>query len=113
MNGAQQETLDWLARRQPPPPFDLERRLMRAVERTQSSATSVADVLADAALESLTSAARAGADRTAANDLLTADALLTYAVEAAAEKGGDRLDALLARLNLSRFDDLLNAHERR
>jgi hypothetical protein len=70
-------------------------------------------LLADAALELLASSARAGADRTAANDLLTADALLTYAVEAAAESGSAALDEMLAGLALDRFDALLAAHERR
>jgi hypothetical protein len=113
MPDARSVALDWLGRRQPPPPFDLERRLVRAVERTQSTGANTAEVLADAGLELLASAARAGAERTAANDLLTADALLTYAIEAATEDGMAALDSILTRLQLHRFDELLAAHERR
>jgi hypothetical protein len=113
MGDARKTALAWLSRRQPPPPFDLERRLIRAVERTHSGAERTPDLLADAGLESLASAARAGSDRTAANDLLTADALLTYAIEAATEEGVSTLETLLARLELNRFDELLAAHERR
>jgi hypothetical protein len=113
MSDPRRTALAWLNRRQPPPPYDLERRLARAVERTNSSAEGTPDLLADAALESLASAAHAGSDRTAANDLLTADALLTYAIEAATEEGVSSLNSLLARLALNRFDELLAAHERR
>jgi hypothetical protein len=113
MTDARSLALDWLGRRQPPPPFDLERRLVRAVERTQSTGLTAAEVLADAGLELLASAARAGAERTAANDLLTADALLTYAIEAATEESVAALDSILARLQLKRFDELLAVHERR
>jgi hypothetical protein len=44
---------------------------------------------------------------------LTADAPLTYAIEAATEEGVRSLNSLLARLELNRFDELLAAHERR
>jgi hypothetical protein len=113
MTNARSLALAWLERQQPPPPFDLERRLVRALERTESTGANTAEVLADAALESLASAARAGAERTAANDLLTADALLTYAIESATEESVAALDALLNRLQLNRFDELLAEHERR
>ena len=112
MASTRADALAWLESRQPAPPFDLGRRLQRAVERTASQAVSVPDLFADAAFEALASAARGGAQRSAANDLLTADALLTYAMEAAAESGPDVLAGVLAHLEIKRFDQELTAHER-
>lgn len=54
--------------------------------------------LVDAAVRCLGQALEVGSDRAAARPLLAADALLTYAVEAAAE-GGASLDDLSADVN--------------
>jgi hypothetical protein len=112
MSSARADAMVWLEQRQPPPPHDLERRLHRALERTTSQAASVPELFADAAFEALASAARHGADRSAANDLLTADALLTYAMEAAAEAGADLLARVVGLLDVKRFEKELAAHER-
>lgn len=78
---------DWLAHREPSPP-----RLLR--ERVEALARSVPDrpddpsaSLLDAAEEALGAIARRPADdRATALDLLAVDALITYALEAAAER---------------------------
>ena len=99
-------TLRWLLERRPPPPFELKRRVVRAVEFIDCDGPTVADVLAAAGLDSLQRSIREGEQRSAANDLLAADALITYACEAAAEQGTDALSALLDHLELARFDAL-------
>jgi hypothetical protein len=100
-------TLDWFDRRQPGPPFELERRLLRAIERLPAAETTVALTLAAGALDALRDAARAGDTRRAANDLLAGDALLTYAFEAAAEQGNATLDQLARDFDVGRFEALL------
>lgn len=85
----------WLASRQPSPPPDLAEAL--EVERSGSSLTST---LADAGLERLGLArARPGRVRESAFRLLEADALLTYACEAALESEQPR--AALRRILLA------------
>ncbi|MGH7471818.1 MAG: hypothetical protein ACRENP_28035, partial [Longimicrobiales bacterium] len=99
-------TLAWLSRRETPPPFELERRVRRAIERLTAPATTVPDVLVAAAFQCMRDAARSGVQRSAANELLAADALLTYACEAAAEQGVDRLEQLTGDLDVNRFEEL-------
>src|SRR5687768_8220140 len=107
MSAVTQSALQWIDRRDPPPPFELHRRLQRALERADAAAAdSIPDALAEAAFDCLRSAVRLGDDRAAANDLLAADALLTYACEAAAETGVDELDVFLQRLEVARFEAL-------
>jgi hypothetical protein len=69
--------------------------------------TGVPDRLAGAALDALARVIRSSPDRSAAVELLAADALLTYACEAAAEEGPEALDRLLDGLPLARFEALL------
>lgn len=101
-----QAALRWLLERRPPGPFELKRRVVRAVEWTDCEAPTIAEVLATAGLDSLQRAVREGEKRSAANDLLAADALITYACEAAAEEGADALSTLLDGLEIARFDAL-------
>lgn len=116
----------WLAARRPPPPPTLAAALReRFADGTESGDR--ADALADAALESLAALAAERATRgskalaaqgaTAAGELaelrarahrlLEADALLTYALEAAAEQSPERLERLAARLSPAAFAGLL------
>lgn len=97
MSDTRTDTIRWLEERDPPPPFELQRRLVRAVERAPAGNT-VTDLLIYSAMASLSNAMRIGDDRTAANDLLAADALLTYAVEAAAEEGIERLADVITQM---------------
>jgi hypothetical protein len=72
--------------------------------RTESE---IPEALAGAAFSCLRAALAGGADRSAAWDLLAADALLTYACEAAAERGPDGLSALGRVVSAERFMQLL------
>ncbi len=76
-------------------------------ERDRVERTAVPDQLARAGLSALARVIRSRPDRSAAIELLAADALLTYACEAAAEAGPDALDRLLRALALPRFESLL------
>lgn len=69
---------------------------------------SVAASLARAGLHALGRVARAAPERGTATELLAADALLTYACEAAAEDGPEALDRLLSELGYARFASLLD-----
>jgi hypothetical protein len=102
-----QATLNWLEARQPPPPFELYRRVRRAVEWSDAEGASVPDMLARVALQSMQRAMRSGTDRGAANDLLAADALLTYACEAAAEQGVGPFEEFIQQLDFPAFEAIL------
>jgi hypothetical protein len=106
---ARRATTTWLSRREIPPPFDLELRVRRAVERVPVPGPSIPDTLVAAAVQCLRDAVRSGHERSAANELLTADALLTYAFEAAAEKGIEHLELLTRALDVARFEQLMRA----
>ena len=74
---------DWIAARAPAPPPALSNRLAEIVgEDVCESSESLPDLLISRAEELL---AHIGNDRSSATDLLAADALITYAMEAAAE----------------------------
>jgi len=74
---------DWLDRRTPPPPQELRDRMSETLEATGDEDDAF-PALASAALEELDRARRSpGRVRESAFHLLTADALLTYACEAA------------------------------
>lgn len=90
-------------------PVELRQALDKALADGQDAeieAGSVADRLAAAGLAALARSIR-GTARSTATDLLAADALLTYACEAAAEAGPSELDRLTAALDLERFAALL------
>lgn len=73
---------DWLASRKPEPPPQLAGRLAEIVGDEAFNGASTADVLIGRGIETLRSAL---SDRDGALDLLAADALITYAMEAAAD----------------------------
>ena len=73
---------DWLASRTPAPPDELVMRLNEAVGDSSATDDELPYALLKCGLEIL---ANIGEDRAAAPDLLAADALITYAMEAAAE----------------------------
>lgn len=86
---------DWLARHVAAAPPSLAKRLMAAVE---DSVEGGSGALAEAALERMRAAAALpDRDRETAYQLLAADALLTYACQAAAEEGPGALRALTDR----------------
>ena len=101
---ARHATLAWLSRREPPPPFELERRVRRAVERLRAPTDTVPHTLAAAALQCLRDAVRDGKQRSAANELLAADALLTFACESAAESGLVELDQFTREFDVDLFE---------
>ena len=87
----------WLDDRYPAPPAELERELRAALATVQRSDRGIVDALTDAARERLTLArSRAGRVRESAFDLLAADALFSYACEAALES--QNREALLLRI---------------
>ncbi len=87
-------------------PEELRRAVAAAMERAPGGVTAVPERLAEVGLGAL-SRALGGTNRSAATDLLVADALLTYACEAAAEAGPAALDRLTGALDLTRFATLL------
>ena len=88
--------MHWMEARRPRPPADLGARL-RGEPVRPAEGTEMAERLLAAAGEALELSLRQpGRVRAAAFDLLAADALLTYACEAALE--GDAPDAALERL---------------
>lgn len=77
---------DWLDSRSPRPPAELSRRLAEIAGDTECDPHDLPTELIGKAEGIL---AGIGDDRSAAADLLAADSLITYAMEAAAEAGGD------------------------
>jgi len=73
---------DWLASRTPRPPQELSARLEQIVGDDACKDYEIAETLVAKAKGILSNV---GNDRTAALELLAADALITYAMEAAAE----------------------------
>ena len=102
---------DWLARRTPPPPPALRDRVAAAIGVSAASDDlGVADICLTAAERLLTDLLRGGCtSRDTALDLLAADALVTYAFEAASEASGE-FDGL-AHAAMQRFAALGVAHE--
>ena len=80
---------DWLATREPPPPPELAAHIAALTRDIESDRAELPQTLVSVAKKILASL---GDGRESANDLLAADALVTYAVEAAAEECAD-LDA--------------------
>ena len=75
---------DWLLSRTPTPPHELKELLLKAAADSCASLNDLPSTLVEKALAVL---ANVGDGRTAAPHLLAADALITYAMEAAAEAG--------------------------
>ena len=94
---------EWLATRTPPPPPALATRVRELLAgRVSDDASLAADRLLDAAERTVATLLREGrTGRESAGDLLAADALVTYAFEAAASDPVGVVDR--ARLAMSRL----------
>lgn len=97
----------WLEERRPAQPSSLAAALDRFTAEAGVAGGGVADRLADAGLLALRAALERPDDRAGAFDLLAADALITYAFEAAAEEGTDAVNRLAGRLGPDRLAELL------
>jgi hypothetical protein len=100
----------WLDARQPPPPPSLRTALDEAVVKWDPQQGGVPVRLAAVGLEVLAQVVRAPATRADALTLLAADALITYACEAAFDddpaERGDPVEAVLDALDMGRFGRL-------
>ena len=83
------EVLAWLDARESRPPPELRERMATALAGAKSE--TLPGALAEAALACLQATVERPEERASALDLLAADALLTYALEAAAELGAETL----------------------
>lgn len=97
----------WLAMRAGAVPPALEARMESAMDDVIDH-DSVPATLADAARECMRDALAAGDDRSAALHLLAADALITYACEAAADGGEPGFDAVARAAEPGRLALLLD-----
>jgi hypothetical protein len=84
---------DWLDAREPAAPPSLRARIDVAIKSVPDAGSSIAATLGEAAVVALRGAVARCEERSAAIDLLAADALLTYMMEAAAEQGPDAIEA--------------------
>lgn len=98
----------WLDGRPEPAPPSVRTEIDRLMADTDP-AEALHDRFAAAALWGLEAVLAGPSDRRSAIPLLAADALLTYACEAAAKEGLGALDALTASLDLDRFSHLLTS----
>lgn len=99
----------WLEERGAAAPGTLYARMRAAVAAAADARAggAVPAVLAGAGVDRLRAVLRSGQDRSVAADLLAADALLTAACEAAAERGPAALTTLLDAHGPARFAALL------
>lgn len=94
---------DWLNEHTAEAPAALRERLSRAIPLSASeNIETPVDALAEAGAESLATAIAAGSDRSAALDLLAADALITLALLAAAQQSPGDLARTARALRLGR-----------
>ncbi len=99
------EVLAWLDARESPPPAELRERMAQALGGLK--AETVPGALAEAALTCLQATMAHGQDRASALDLLAADALLTYALESAAELGAETLRRIAGDYGPAALDRVL------
>lgn len=100
----------WLRARTPAPPEPLLTRMGSALRETGPGLPLPA-ALAAAALPRLQAAIALGDARAAAYDLLAADALLSYAFEAAAELGLESVSAVAETYGPARIAPLIATEE--
>ena len=98
---------DWLDRREATPPPRLLERLREALDAAFTRGVDLPSQFGEAALVCLEAALRRGDDRSAALDLLAADALLTYGCEAAAELDRDEVARFAEHYGAGRLARLL------
>lgn len=96
----------WLDERESAAPASVRAVIDELVAETDPSAQ-LHDRFAAAALDALREVVSTPSDRRMANTLLAADALLTYACEAAAEAGPEALERLTRSLDFERFSNLM------
>jgi hypothetical protein len=99
------EVLAWLDARAAAPPPELRARMAAALEAVTSE--TVPGALAEAALSCLQATMAAPGERASALDLLAADALLTYALEAATEMGAQALRDVVDAYGPSRLGEVI------
>lgn len=95
---AEQTALDWVGRHDTRAPAELRERMRDMLTRA-GAGTPLTDALIDAAVDCLRRALWRSGDRAGAMDLLAADALLTFACEAAVDDGPDSLAELPERVS--------------
>lgn len=98
---------EWVDGRRPPAPVALRDEVVRMLEHHDPRSGSVAERLAAAGLAGFSAVLAGPGDRSSAGALLSADALLTYACEAAAEEGHGALERLTRELAPARFARLM------
>lgn len=106
------DAVRWLDDRGPTVPAALRERMRDAVAALpveRASGDAIPRALAEAGIACLRAVLRARQGRAVALDLLAADALLTYACEAAAERGPAALDTLVDAHGPTTFAALLAA----
>jgi len=96
----------WLAAREPAVPAALLEHTIKVLRSAAIAEASLPELFARSAMRALARAVELGDDRAGAADLLVADALLTWACEAAAEEGGDALERLVSAADVSTFQAL-------
>lgn len=96
----------WLAAREPAVPAPLLEHTITVLRSAEIAEASLPELLARCGMTALERAVKIGDDRAGAADLLAADALLTWACEAAAEQGDDALECLVAAADVSTFQAL-------
>lgn len=112
------DSIRWLETAEPKPPAALLERMSAAIDeavvRESGAASSskadpcmAAEAFATAALDRLRTVIQAEGGRGTALDLLAADALLTYAYEAAAEAGPEDFDVIMRDYGPARIARLL------
>jgi hypothetical protein len=98
---------EWLERREPPAPPRLFERMHAALEGSTHTAARLDAIFGEAALVCLRAALDKGDTRAAALDLLAADALFSYACEAAAEVGPEAIERFARDFGAARLADLV------
>lgn len=106
---APSEVLSWLDARANAPPAELRDRMGEALAAVSSE--TVPGALAEAALSCMKDTLAAPEERASALDLLAADALLTYALEAAAELGAEMLRDITSEYGPEKLSTLLPRDE--
>jgi hypothetical protein len=107
--------MSWLDTREPTPPHELRERIDAAIAAVRTDVDGDASndddispgVLGDAAIHALRNAVARCDERAAAIDLLTADALLTYMMEAAGEQGSEAIEAVAEAYGNARLAQLV------
>lgn len=100
------EAIAWLATREPDVAAPLLEYTIGVLRSAEIAEDALPELFARCGLAALERAIALGDDRAAAADLLVADALLTWAFEAAAEQGSEALTRLIASADISIFQAL-------